>query len=95
MADLSDAALSEELRGLGSISERLVAAVIPDAMPDVEGHKRAVQGVYGQEWEPRPGEGLAAKINARELEERVKKELRGVMLLGERDEVRLIYFVPN
>lgn len=79
--------MTDERRGLGNIAERLIAAVIPDPSSDVAARKKEVEGTYGWDWVPRPEEGLAAKINARELEERVKKELRGVMLLGERDEV--------
>ena len=84
---MGDDAVTDERRGLGNIAERLIAAVIPDSASDVAARKKEVEGTYGWDWVPRPEEGLAAKINARELEERVKKELRGVMLLGERDEV--------
>ena len=95
IADMPDIATKEEMRGLGNISERLIAAIIPDGAAQMEERAKEVEGRYGQEWEERPGEGLAVRINARELEERVKKELRGVMLLGEHEEVSDLSLTRN
>lgn len=81
-AEMSDHALIEELRGLGHISERLVAAVIPEAEAELAAYRERTKGTVGEEYERE-----AVKVNARELEERLKKELRGVLLLGEHDEV--------
>lgn len=79
--DLREEHLVEELRGLGSITERVVAAVVPvEADPDAQG--RVAIEYEGKE---------AGKVDVKELEERVKKELRAVMLLGEHEDVSILY----
>lgn len=75
--DLKEENLAEELRGLGSVTERVIAAVMPNP-PDP-----AAQGRMGREFEGRE-EGT---VDVRELEDKVKKELRAVMLLGEHEDV--------
>lgn len=79
--DMKDEALANE-RGLGVITERIVAAV------QAEGHAVIREGVVGEVREREKGEKLdVAKIDVVELEERMKRELRAVMLLGEHEEV--------
>lgn len=77
--DLREEHLVEELRGLGSVTERMVAAVVP-----VEGDPLA-KGRIATDYEGKE----AGKVDVKELEERVKKELRAVMLLGEHEDVSL------
>jgi transcriptional adapter 3 len=80
--DLKDEALAHE-RGLGVMTERIVAAV------QAEGHLVIREGGGGEVREREKGEKLdVAKIDVVELEERMKRELRAVMLLGEHEEVR-------
>jgi transcriptional adapter 3 len=70
----------DELRGLGSITERVVAAVVPlDVDPSTRGR-------IAMEYEAKE----AGKVEIKELEERVKKELRAVMLLGEHEDVSFL-----
>ena len=78
---MKDEALSHE-RGLGVMTERIVAAV------QAEGHPVIREGVPAEVREREKGEKLdVAKIDVVELEERMKRELRAVMLLGEHEEV--------
>ncbi|KAI9636349.1 histone acetyltransferases subunit 3-domain-containing protein [Dioszegia hungarica] len=74
--DLKEEYSVEELRGLGNITERVVAAVVA-LETDPASHGRMATDFDGKE---------AVKVDVKELEERVKKELRAVMLLGEHEE---------
>lgn len=73
-SDIRDEHLVEEHRGLGPLTERLVAAMISDT----------------DEQEEKPGADMderPQRVDVMELEDRVKKELRALMLLGEQEEV--------
>jgi hypothetical protein len=77
-AEMRDELLVDEHRGLGALTERVVAAVVGESQDtDVEG-KSADHIESG---------GEAGKVDVVDLEERMKKELRAVMLLGEHEEV--------
>ncbi|KAL1411489.1 Transcriptional regulator [Vanrija albida] len=79
--EIRDANLLEENKGLGSMTERVVAAVIG-------GDDIAAAAKEQAEKKPEPeGEAVnATRVDVVELEDRVKKELRSVMLLGEHEE---------
>jgi len=82
-SDVRDPQLQEENRGLGPMTERIVAAVIG-------GDDLAQAAKEAAEKNPEPAEdgpAEAAKVDVVDLEDRVKKELRSVMLLGEHEEV--------
>ncbi|KAK4685019.1 transcriptional adapter 3, partial [Tremellales sp. Uapishka_1] len=79
--EMRDENLFDEHRGLGSLTERIVAAVV--------GSKEDKEGKEGIESMEAMGMGMGkepAKVDVVDLEERMKKELRAVMLLGEHDE---------
>lgn len=81
--EIRDPNLVEEHRGLGPITERLVAAVI-GGEDLAKANKDAAAG------RPEPDGDVsreAARVDVVDLEERVKKEMRSVMLLGEHEEV--------
>lgn len=80
--EIQDANLVQENRGLGPLTERVVAAVIGG--PDIaEVNKEAAEKKPEPEISSREG----ARVDVAELEEKVKKELRSVLLLGEHEEV--------
>lgn len=80
--EIRDANLLEENKGLGSMTERVVAAVIG-------GDDIAAAAKEAADKKPEPeGEAVnATRVDVVDLEDRVKKELRSVMLLGEHEEV--------
>lgn len=80
--EIRDVNLVQENRGLGPLTERVVAAVIGG--PDI-----AVANKEAAEKKPEPEESSreGARVDVVDLEEKVKKELRSVMLLGEHEEV--------
>ncbi|WVF69761.1 hypothetical protein IAT40_004540 [Kwoniella sp. CBS 6097] len=91
--ELQEASLIEEQRGLGSLTERVVAAFVGrfgfgnGNGSDKKDHpekdsKEGTSAALESEMEDRE----PAKVDVAELEERMKKELKGVMLLGEHDE---------
>ena len=82
--DLREEILGEEWRGLGNVTERVVAAVVGDA----EGMKKRQEEAKGRMAEDGSREG--ARVDVVEFEERMKRELRSVMLLGEHEEVSWI-----
>ncbi len=80
---MRDKYLVDEHRGLGSLTERIVAAVL--GRTDTTSSKEdQVSKVNISEYE---GNRDAAKVDVVELEDRMKKELRVLMLLGEHEEV--------
>lgn len=81
--ELKDENLMEEFKGLGNITERVVAAVVPD--PDTARAK--AEAVKGKAAEEGSGGREAARVDVADLEDRMKRELRSVMLLGEHEEV--------
>jgi transcriptional adapter 3 len=76
--EMKDENLVDEQRGLGAITERIVAAVIG------EGENRDMEGKPAEEVD---SAREPAKVDVVDLEERMKQELRAVMLLGEHEEV--------
>lgn len=79
--EMRDINLIQENRGLGALTERVVAAVIGG--PDIaEVNKEAAE----KKPEPEESSREGARVDVVELEEKVKKELRTVMLLGEHEE---------
>lgn len=108
--DLKDDTLVEELRGLGSVTERILAAVLgrrtshDNLNGSMNGDKsgkdgksekcekvngvigsNGVEGKLAEDYEP----AGPVRVESREMEDRVKKELRGVMLLGEHEDVSI------
>ncbi|WWC86866.1 uncharacterized protein L201_001745 [Kwoniella dendrophila CBS 6074] len=83
--ELRDDALVDEQRGLGSITERVVAAVVGrlgfGEKKDTNGQQKDTSAL-----EAEMADREAAKVDVVDLEERMKKELKAVMLLGEHDE---------
>lgn len=77
-AEMRDELLVDEHRGLGALTERVVAAVVGQS-PDND--------VEGKSADHIESGGEAGKVDVVDLEERMKKELRAVMLLGEHEEV--------
>ncbi|ODN79641.1 hypothetical protein L202_03583 [Cryptococcus amylolentus CBS 6039] len=87
-AEMRDENLVDEQRGLGALTERVVAAVVGttvDREKERERQRREKEdgGVEDSGLEP-------ARVDVLDLEERMKKELRAVMLLGEHED-----FDPN
>jgi transcriptional adapter 3 len=80
--EVRDSNLQEENRGLGPMTERIVAAVIGGS--DIA---QAAKEAAAKQPEPEDDRADAAKVDVVDLEDRVKKELRSVMLLGEHEEV--------
>jgi transcriptional adapter 3 len=78
-AEMKDELLVEENRGLGNLTERVVAAVVL-GQPEDEATKTGDPSIY-------EGNRDVMRVDVLDLEERMKKELRGVMLLGEHEEV--------
>ncbi|OXG46390.1 transcriptional adapter 3 [Cryptococcus neoformans] len=92
--EMRDENLVDEQRGLGGLTERVVAAVVGTFVGDDREkekerererreRERMEGGEVGEKVEP-------AKVDVVDLEERMKHELRAVMLLGEHEE-----FDPN
>ncbi|WWD21532.1 hypothetical protein CI109_106018 [Kwoniella shandongensis] len=79
--ELRDENLVDEHRGLGSLTERVVAAVVGKFG---FGEKKDDADKKGEP--PEDGNREPAKVDVVDLEERMRKELRAVMLLGEHDE---------
>lgn len=88
---MRDENLVDEQRGLGGLTERVVAAVVGTFVGDDREkekerdrerreRERMEGGEVGEKVEP-------AKVDVVDLEERMKHELRAVMLLGEHEEV--------
>lgn len=82
-SEVRDINLIEENRGLGPMTERIVAAVIGGRDVGEINKEEAAR-------RPEPMDDVqrdAARVDVVDLEDRVKKELRSVMLLGEHEEV--------
>ena len=81
---MRDENLLDEHRGLGNLTERIVAAVVgrSDSMATHDGL------VYKEDVSEFDGNREASRVDVVELEDRMKKELRALMLLGEHEEVR-------
>ncbi|WVW78405.1 hypothetical protein I302_100359 [Kwoniella bestiolae CBS 10118] len=83
--ELRDDTLVDEQRGLGSLTERVVAAVVGRlGFGDKKDKNEDKQDTSALEAEMANRE--PAKVDVVDLEERMKKELKAVMLLGEHDE---------
>lgn len=84
-SETRDQNLVEETRGLGPMTERIVAAVIGGTDIAAAAKEEALKI-------PEPdseGSREASRVDVVDLEDRVKKELRSVMLLGDHEEVSL------
>ncbi|WWC67992.1 uncharacterized protein I206_101911 [Kwoniella pini CBS 10737] len=84
-SELRDEVLVEEQKGLGSLTERVVAAVVGrlgfgEKKPTIE-NRQDLLVLEAEMMDREP-----AKVDVVDLEERMKKELKAVMLLGEHDE---------
>jgi transcriptional adapter 3 len=68
--------LVDEHRGLGNLTERIVAGIVanPDNVQVIDG---------GETYE---GNRELARVDVVELEEKIKRELRGAMLMGDQEE---------
>ncbi|WRT64729.1 uncharacterized protein IL334_001663 [Kwoniella shivajii] len=77
--ELRDENLVDEQRGLGSLTERVVAAVVGKLGFGEKNENAEKAAAEIADVEP-------AKVDVVDLEERMKKELKAVMLLGEHDE---------
>ena len=82
---MRDENLVDELRGLGSLTERVVAAVLRDEFT-LDQVRQAVEG-RGLDSDDLTDDGNRLDVVA--LEDRMRRELRSVMLLGEHEEVSL------
>lgn len=83
--EMRDENLIDEHRGLGSLTERIVAALLgrsDKAIHEKQEHM-PMQKFDGSAFE---GDRDAVRVDVVELEDRMKKELKGVMLLGEHEE---------
>ncbi|WVQ83275.1 hypothetical protein IAT38_005414 [Cryptococcus sp. DSM 104549] len=82
-AEMRDEHLADEGKGLGSLTERVVAAVVGSLGLGGKGGEGE-----GAQLAPVPEEARVEpnKVDVVELEERMKKELKAVMLLGEHEE---------
>ena len=83
VTELKDENLVEEFKGLGTITERVVAAFVADK----EVSKAKSQAVAGKAAEDGGVGKEPLRVDVAELEDRMKRELRSVMLLGEHEEV--------
>ncbi|OCF45848.1 hypothetical protein I317_00336 [Kwoniella heveanensis CBS 569] len=97
--ELQETTLIEEQRGLGSLTERVVAAFVgrfgfghnhggdkKDSSDQDKESKDASASASAPNLESEMEDREPAKVDVAELEERMKKELKGVMLLGEHEE---------
>lgn len=82
---MRDENLVDEHRGLGNLTERIVAAVIGSSDEDDQSSKVDIT-----EYE---GNRDAARVDVVDLEDRMKKELRVLMLLGDHEEVSPAYLL--
>ncbi|CAD6571758.1 MAG: Transcriptional regulator [Tremellales sp. Tagirdzhanova-0007] len=82
VVEMRDENLLDEHRGLGNLTERIVAAVVgrSDSMATHDGL------VYKEDVSEFDGNREASRVDVVELEDRMKKELRALMLLGEHEE---------
>ncbi|KAK6903692.1 hypothetical protein I203_107197 [Kwoniella mangroviensis CBS 8507] len=86
-SELRDDVLVDEQRGLGSLTERVVAAVVgrlgfgEKREKSDNSEKQDTSALEAEMADREP-----AKVDVVDLEERMKKELKAVMLLGEHDE---------
>lgn len=85
VVEMKDELLVDEHRGLGNLTERIVAGMVNGAS-DEEGRK-GDPSIY-------EGNRDVLRLDVADLEERMKKELRGVMLLGEHEEVSGVSMIP-
>ena len=83
--ELRDEVLGDEFKGLGPIAERVIAAMIADK-EGMEAKREAVKGRMAEDGSREP-----LKYDVLDLEDRVKREARSVMLLGEHEEVSAFY----
>ncbi|ORY30351.1 histone acetyltransferases subunit 3-domain-containing protein [Naematelia encephala] len=77
--EMRDENLVDEHRGLGSFTERIVAAIL--GRRTIKDEAKAELGASDSEGNRGP-----AKVDVVDIEDRVKRELRSVMLLGEHEE---------
>lgn len=82
--EMNDEVVLDEGKGLGHLTERVVAAVVDDR--EVARARQAE--LTGRPPEETPRDPI--KLDIMDLEERMKRELRSVMLLGEHEEVSLL-----
>ena len=86
-AEMRDENLVDEQRGLGSLTERIVAAVVGDRATS----KNVKEAVSGKENDEDAHDNT--RVDVVIMEDRMKKELKSVMLLGENEEVSLTEWV--
>lgn len=86
--EMRDENLVDEQRGLGALTERVVAAVVGTFVGDDKERERERRERERMENGEVGGERMdPVKVDVVDLEERMKHELRAVMLLGEHEEV--------
>lgn len=87
---MKEEVLVEEHRGLGSLTERIVAAFMRDHGVGERNHDaeraRREERMLGDIPEEEDERDLS-RLDVADLEERMRKELRRVMLLGEHEDV--------
>ena len=81
--EMRDENLVDEQRGLGHLTERIVAAVVGGGEATSDDEETLLDS---NELE---GQREAVRVDVVDLEDRMKKELRAVMLLGEHEEVSI------
>ncbi|ORX33921.1 histone acetyltransferases subunit 3-domain-containing protein [Kockovaella imperatae] len=81
-AEMRDENLVDEQRGLGSLTERIVAAVVGDKTTS----KYVRRAVSGREVDEEASSDEPTRMDVVNMEDRMKKELRAVMLLGDNEE---------
>ncbi|WVR04668.1 hypothetical protein IAU60_001679 [Kwoniella sp. DSM 27419] len=84
--ELREEVLVDEHRGLGSLTERVVAAVVGRFGFGLSDKKQEVEKKDSSALSDEMDGRDPAKVDVVELEERMKKELKAVMLLGEHEE---------
>jgi transcriptional adapter 3 len=75
--------LVDENKGLGNLTERIVAGIVAHPRSSSSASLEVDAGVY-------EGNRDVARVDVVDLEDRVKRELRGSMLLGDQEEVSLM-----
>jgi transcriptional adapter 3 len=84
VTEFKDEFLFDEQKGLGSLTERIVAAMVADVDgASVKREETAGRPIPEHEVTKEP-----SRVDVFDLEDRMKKELRALMLLGEHEEVR-------
>ena len=83
VVEMRDENLHDEYRGLGNLTERIVAAVVGRSDSVTRHDGLALKGDVSEY----DGNREASRVDVVELEDRMKKELRALMLLGEHEEV--------